>query len=106
MTAPRTNCRVASSGEHDISPIDPSYCTLCGHTKKAPRTKKPIRYFIGSDNSGHHYVVRADCRKEWEAWLCLDEDDEASWNVPGYARRINGSECRVTFESPEADYVD
>lgn len=59
-----------------------------------------IRYFIGFDNSGHRYLVQADCRHDWDIWCELPEDDEASWEVPEHieAMRIDGS--FVTFCEP------
>jgi hypothetical protein len=57
------------------------------------------KYFIDQDNSGHNYVIAASNRKEWEAWLGLDENDEASWNVPDFAEAIDGI-SEVEFENP------
>lgn len=58
------------------------------------------RYFIGFDNSGHRYLVPADCRYDWDIWCELPDDDEASCEVPGHiaAIRIDGS--FVTFCEP------
>jgi hypothetical protein len=57
------------------------------------------KYFMDCDNSGHNYIVEASRRDEWEAWLGLDEDDEASWNVPDFARSIDGI-YEIEFENP------
>jgi len=56
------------------------------------------RYFIGSDNSGHEYLVPVELRAEWSAWQELDEDDERSWTVPGECQRIEGT---LTFTDPQ-----
>lgn len=59
------------------------------------------KYFLSQDNSCHWYVIPDDKRQEWEDWCNLDEDDEASWNVPEFAIEVGGSPFRVTFENPE-----
>lgn len=57
-----------------------------------------VRYFFDKDNSGHDYIVRADRRSEWEAWLKLPEDDERSWDVPdGLAERCGCHPSSYTF---------
>lgn len=33
------------------------------------------RYFVGFDNSGHRYIVPADCRHDWAQWCELPEGD-------------------------------
>lgn len=54
---------------------------------------------MDQDDSGHNYVIAASNRKEWEAWLGLDENDEASWEVPDFAEAIDGI-SEVEFENP------
>lgn len=58
------------------------------------------RFFLDRDNSGHWYLVPEERRAEWDAWSNLDEDDEASWNEPTFAKRLNGHPARVTFTNP------
>lgn len=58
-----------------------------------------VRYYITADNSGHKYYVPWSKRKEWSAWLDLDEDDPASWDVPEWAKRMNGG--WTTFVDPQ-----
>ena len=58
-----------------------------------------MRYFLDCDNDCHHYVIPVDRQEEWEAWLDLDSDDEASWNVPLFAVAVGGSPSLVTFEN-------
>ena len=80
-----------------------------GSKSKGSAKRKPgdgIRFFLDRDNSGHLYVVRAERRAEWNTWLSYDDEDERGWDTPEFAQRVNGSEARVTFENPEADYVD
>jgi hypothetical protein len=58
------------------------------------------RYFLDQDNSSHWYVVPVARQEEWDAWCNLDEDDERAWEVPSWARPVNGSHQRVKFENP------
>lgn len=58
------------------------------------------RYFIGVDNSGHEYAVPIAKEQEWETWSNLPEDDEAGWEAPEYAKRIDG---RFTFADPRCE---
>lgn len=58
------------------------------------------RYFLGSDNSGHNYLVLVEKRKEWFEWLDIPEDDERSWKVPEYAKILGISLAYVTFTNP------
>lgn len=44
---------------------------------------------MDQDNDCHWYIIEADKRQEWDAWLNLDPDDEASWNVPEFAQGID-----------------
>lgn len=46
-------------------------------------------YFMDQDDDCHWYIIEADKRTEWNAWLNLDGDDESSWNVPDFARSID-----------------
>ncbi len=62
---------------------------------------KSARYFLGSDNSSHWYLVPVAHRKDWEAWTNLDEDDEASWEAPDFAVRLGGHLSQVTFADPK-----
>ena len=54
------------------------------------------KYFLSQDNSCHWYAVLADKKKEWDEWANLDEEDEASWNVPDFASGID-SPSEVQF---------
>lgn len=57
------------------------------------------RFFLGQDNDSHWYIVPADNRDEWEAFL---DDDEAD-SVPDFAERLNGHPSQLTFERPEEE---
>jgi hypothetical protein len=62
-------------------------------------TCEPVRYFFGKDDSAHNYLVRADRRVDWNAWLATGQAD---WEpCPSIARRIDGVEA-WTFTDPQA----
>ncbi len=54
------------------------------------------RFFLGSDNDGHAYVVPVDCRKEWSEFLSICVDDEKAWSPPSWATPIDNPEG-ITF---------
>lgn len=58
------------------------------------------RFEIVSDNSGHKYLIPIERYNDWASFEMLDEDDEASWDVPDFAKRIEG---RLTFTDPRCD---
>lgn len=43
------------------------------------------------DNDSHRYIIPADKRPEWEAWLAIPRDDARSWIAPTFAQRIGGA---------------
>jgi len=57
-----------------------------------------MRYFIDTDQSSHRYLVEAAHLEEWTAWASLPEDDERAWEVPSFAKRIDGA--FLTFSDP------
>jgi hypothetical protein len=59
------------------------------------------RFFIGHDQSGHEYLVPLGRIHAWRDWCAIDEDDERSWDVPDFARRIDGG--ALTFTDPRID---
>lgn len=58
------------------------------------------RYFLGHDDSAHTYLVPAEHRDGWYAWVDQLSSDEPDWEVPPYARRIDGPH-RLTFTDPQ-----
>lgn len=77
------------------------------------------RFFLDCDNSGHWYLVPVRIRPEWNAWLGLPSnneasrtppewnawldlpsDNEASWTPPVGVKRLDGGPQAVTFERP------
>lgn len=54
-------------------------------------------YFLAQDRDCHWFVVPTAYQAEWAAWCNLDDDDEASWDVPDWAESIGGGPSLVTF---------
>lgn len=59
------------------------------------------RFFEGSDGSCHRYLVPFEFLAEWNQWCELPEDDEASWEAPEWAQRIDGG--LLTFTDPRIE---
>lgn len=57
-----------------------------------------MKYFLDQDESCHWYVIPAQYRKEWEDFLDIPEDDERSWDVPGWAVAIDHASS-IEFEN-------
>lgn len=74
---------------------------LMTHDYRYDKIMTPKRYFMDVDNNGHHYIIEADKREEWNDWLNLDEEDETSWNAPSFCIAVD-SPCWVEFEN----YID
>lgn len=59
--------------------------------KKEIRHRERYTYFrLVSDNSGHDYVIPVDRSEDWEAFMAIPEDDQASWEVPDFAHQVEG----------------
>lgn len=58
------------------------------------------RYFLDCDDDAHYYLVPENKRDEWNAWRAIPSDDERSWDVPDFARRINNW-TSITFIDPQ-----
>lgn len=48
------------------------------------------KYSLTRDNDCHWYLIPVENQDDWEAWLDIDSDDEASWNVPDFAEAVDG----------------
>ena len=59
------------------------------------------RYFLDTDNSCHWYMIPVENRAEWLSWCALDEEDEASWTAPEFAKRLGGHPNMITFADPQ-----
>ena len=55
------------------------------------------QYFFDQDQSCHWYIIESDKREEWDKWCALDEDDEASWETPEFAKPVGGCISGVVF---------
>lgn len=61
------------------------------------------RYFMDQDDSSHWYLIDVKYRKQWEKWLeALEEDPDNpnNWDIPKFAKRINGPNA-ITFSNPK-----
>ena len=54
-------------------------------------------YFLSQDNDSHWYVIPSEKEEDWNDFLDIDEDDEASWDIPDWADAIGGSPSLVRF---------
>lgn len=69
-------------------------------TVQATEPSSDVRFRIGADRSGHEYFYPVAREAEWIAWSELPEDDEAGWDEPDWAKRIDG---RFTFADPRCE---
>ena len=54
------------------------------------------RYFLAQDSASEWYLVDAEKRAEWDAWLAHDEP-----RVPAFARRLfTRDPSSLTFSDP------
>jgi len=54
-------------------------------------------YCLVGDDSGHHYIIPFDKIDDWNHFMEIPDDDPTSWNVPGYAERLDGG--RLVFSN-------
>lgn len=59
------------------------------------------RFFLDQDNSFHWYLVEEKHRTDWNKWRDLPDDDEAGWNTPPFAKRLDGGASEITFTDPK-----
>lgn len=64
------------------------------------------RFFLSNDNDGHLYLIPADKREAFEEWREIPEDDEAAWEAPEFARRVDGDVSSITFCLPRSIFDD
>ena len=64
-------------------------CPLCGEVKSE-------ECVVVSDNSCHRYIIPFNKLGDWNKFMELDDDNPSSWDVPKYAKRIDGG--RIVFE--------
>jgi hypothetical protein len=68
---------------------------------RASDEKPARRYVLAQDGSAHWYIVPLDRLDDFNKWASLDEEKEAAWTPPQYARPIGGSPQLVSFIDPE-----
>lgn len=66
-------------------------------SKRKPSTGEG-RYTLVKDNNADSFVIPVEKLEEWFAWLGLEEDDPASWNLPKFARGVGDM---LTFTDPQ-----
>lgn len=66
-------------------------------SKRKPATGEG-RYTLVKNDDADSFVIPVEKLDEWFAWLGLDEDDPASWNVPSFAREVG---VMLTFTDPQ-----
>ncbi|MEM9745041.1 MAG: hypothetical protein AAF918_20375 [Pseudomonadota bacterium] len=54
-------------------------------------------FMMVQDNSCHWYLIPAEYLEAWDDFLDIPEDDERSWNVPDWAREIDGPHLTVFY---------
>lgn len=74
------------------------------HERGCPLYKGKERFFLGSDDDGHWFLIPADMRDTWMEWRDLDSEDERSWDVPKGAIALNGHPTWVEFENPKGGF--
>lgn len=52
--------------------------------------KNAEEYIEVTDNDTHHYQIPKSKKDDWDTWCEISSDDEASWDVPEYAERVDG----------------
>lgn len=72
--------------------ITPRGEALCLEALKA----RLPRYQMVRDNDSHRYLIPSDRHAEWGEWLCIPSRDPASWDVPEFARSIDGGALSFT----------
>lgn len=49
-------------------------------------------YIEVTDNSSHRYIIPYDNSADWDKFMEIPEDDESSWDLPGFAERVDGGQ--------------
>jgi hypothetical protein len=62
-----------------------------------------MEYILVQDNCSHWYVIPDDKLRAWFQWTELDSEDEASWDVPYYAKEVGGCPALVKFKEYRID---
>jgi hypothetical protein len=65
------------------------------------KLKLATRFFLDQDDSGHWYIIPAERRGEWERFMEIPSDDEASWKVPEWAKPTGCGPNYIEFSDPK-----
>jgi len=60
-------------------------------------------FILVQDKDSHWFVIPDNKSNDWCRWCDLDEDDEASWDVPEYAEQVGGCYTLVKFKDYRID---
>lgn len=61
----------------------------------------PLKHFIFvQDNDCHWYIIPLSKKPEWDRWRNIPGDDEKSWDLPTFAKEVDGPH-RVAFRNYE-----
>lgn len=63
-------------------------------------------YIAVKDNDSHRYQIPVSKKDDWDTFCEIPSDDEASWDVPEWAERIDGMPVRSYKESLLATLKD
>jgi hypothetical protein len=58
------------------------------------------RYTLVQDNDDCWFLIPADNMAAWGNWIIRSYEYDASLSTPPWARAVQGSPSRVTFENP------
>lgn len=58
------------------------------------------RFFLDQDSSCHWYLIPLEKAGEWSEFMDIPDDDERSWQVPEWAKMIDGYSS-ITFADPQ-----
>jgi hypothetical protein len=64
-----------------------------------------MKYRLYTDNDGHWYKVPVEQTEEFDSWLELDSEDEASWTPPEGCIEIDGPHNVVIQDPVEVEVV-
>jgi hypothetical protein len=67
---------------------------------RAGKEEPARRYVLAQDGSSQWYVVPLEKLDDFNKWASLDEEKEAAWTPPSYAKAIRGSPRLVSFLDP------
>jgi hypothetical protein len=58
------------------------------------------KYILTTDNDCHWYLIPTEKYDQWNTWL-ESEDEETCWNVPSFAKAVDGPHSIIIHEYSE-----